>query len=269
MSKITQCGAKVRKYFEIATILIKKDWHLEERPVFLYMMRVGLSTYGGFELLGVLGELEGFDEVLDVAVHEGGEVVHRVADAVVGDAALGVVVGAYFLGAVACGHESLTFGGHLFHVFVVLAFVKSGTEDDEGFLEVLNLRLLVLTGDHDASGDMGEADGGIGGVDALAARTGGAEGVFAHIGHVEFYVEFFGFGQYNYSCCGGLETALGLGSGDALDAVHAALVFQQSVGFLTGDAEGDSFVATSCALVEVINLYLPALFLAEAGVHAE
>ena len=72
---------------------------------FLGYVGDGLSTYGGFELFGVLGKLEGFDEILDVAIHEGGEVVHGVADTVVGHARLGVVVCANLLGTVACGYE--------------------------------------------------------------------------------------------------------------------------------------------------------------------
>ena len=43
---------------------------------------------GGFEAFGVFGNLELVDDFLDVTVHKHGEVVHRVADAVVGDARL-------------------------------------------------------------------------------------------------------------------------------------------------------------------------------------
>ena len=41
---------------------------------------------GGLEPFGVLGDLEMVDDFLNVAVHEDGEVVHSVADAVVGHA---------------------------------------------------------------------------------------------------------------------------------------------------------------------------------------
>ena len=34
MSKITQCDAKVRKYFDMTTFLSKKSWHLVWVPAF-------------------------------------------------------------------------------------------------------------------------------------------------------------------------------------------------------------------------------------------
>ena len=109
----------------------------------------------------------------------------------------------------------------------------------------------------------------VGGVDALAAGAGGAEGVDAHVAHVQFHVELLGLGEHHHAGGGGVDAALGLGGGDALYAVHAAFVLQQTVGAVAGDGEGDVLVAARGAFVEVIDLYLPVLLLAEAGVHAE
>ena len=56
------------------------------------------------ELLGILGNDEVVDAVLNVTVHEGRQVVDGVANAVVGDATLGVIVGANLCRAVAGAH---------------------------------------------------------------------------------------------------------------------------------------------------------------------
>ena len=53
------------------------------------------------ELAGLLVLVEAVDHALEVAVHERGDVVHREADAVVGDAALGEVIGADLVAPVA------------------------------------------------------------------------------------------------------------------------------------------------------------------------
>ena len=115
------------------------------RKVINRQMFINCSAYGSFQLLGVFGKLEGFDAVLDVAVHEVGQVVHAPADAVVGDAALGIVVGAHLLAAVARGHHGLALRGELLHILVVLALIETCAKDADGLLLVLYLALLVLS----------------------------------------------------------------------------------------------------------------------------
>ena len=56
---------------------------------------------GGFQPFRVLRNLQLIQQLLDVAVHEHRQIVHRVVDAVVGHAGLRVVVGADFRGAIA------------------------------------------------------------------------------------------------------------------------------------------------------------------------
>ena len=65
---------------------------------------------------------EGGDEIVDVAVHGGGEVVAGVMDAVVGDAVLGEVVGADFFAAVAGADEGFAIGGGLGDFLLALFF---------------------------------------------------------------------------------------------------------------------------------------------------
>lgn len=57
------------------------------------------------------GGLEMFDQVVDVAVHGGGDVTARVADAVIGDAVLRKVVGTDFFTTVTGADEAATMLG--------------------------------------------------------------------------------------------------------------------------------------------------------------
>ena len=66
-----------------------------------------------------------------------------------------------------------------------------------------------------------------------------------------------------------MDAALGLGGGDALDAVDAALVFEHAVDFLASNIKGDVLVAACGAFVEADHFDVPVFFLAVAGVHAE
>ena len=80
------------------------------------------------DTFSVFGNREAVNAVLNVAVHEGGEVVNGVIDAVVGDATLGKVVGANLGRTVAGGDHGLATRGDVVHVFAVLAVVDEGAE---------------------------------------------------------------------------------------------------------------------------------------------
>ena len=63
------------------------------------------------QLLGLVGQDQRVDERIEVAVHDHRQVIAGEADAMVGDARLGVVVGADLLAAVAAAHLGLAVGG--------------------------------------------------------------------------------------------------------------------------------------------------------------
>ena len=66
-----------------------------------------------------------------------------------------------------------------------------------------------------------------------------------------------------------MDAALGLGGGDALHAVHAALVFEHAIDFLARDVESDVFVAAGGAFVEIDDFHFPVLLFTVARIHAE
>ena len=63
-------------------------------------------------------------------------------------------------------------GAHFRFPFPQLDLQQLGLEHLHGHGLVLELGAFVLTGDHDAGGQMGDADGGVGLVDLLPALAG-------------------------------------------------------------------------------------------------
>ena len=161
------------------------------------------------------------------------------ADAVVGDAGLGEVVGADAFGAVAGADLGFALGG-VFRAFVLLfAFEEAGAEDFEGLDFVFELGALVGALDDEAGGFVEELDGGVGGVDALATGAAGAgNGDFDFVG-ADLKVHFLGFGENGDSDGGGVDAAVGLGGGDALNAVNAAFPLEGAVDVGAGNEEND------------------------------
>ncbi len=116
---------------------------------------------------------------------------------------------------------------------------------------------------------MGDANGGVGGVDALTARAARAVGIDTQVGLVDLDVDFLGLGKHGDGGRGGLDAALGLGLGDALDAVHAALVLHDGVDAVALDLELDRLEAAGLAGAGVEHGVLPAARLDKALVHLE
>ena len=102
------------------------------------------------------------DAVLDVAVHEGRQVVDRVVDAVVGDAPLRVVVGADLGRTVARRNHRLALRGDFVEVFRIFEVEDAGAKFFESLVEVLELRFLVLALHDDTGRDVRQADRRVG-----------------------------------------------------------------------------------------------------------
>ena len=148
-----------------------------------------------------------------------------------------------------------------------LHLVQAGTQHLHADLAVLDLGALVLGLHHGVGGQVRDAHGGVGGVDALTAGAGGAVGVNAQVGLLDVDVDLIRLGQHGHGCRGGLDAALGLGLGDALDAVDAGLVLHDGVDALAGDLELDGLEAARVGRGAGEHLDLPALGGREALVH--
>src|SRR4029078_6181467 len=86
---------------------------------------------------------------------------------------------------------------------------------------------------------------------------------------VELDFDVVGFREDGYGDGGGVDAALLFGDGDALHAVHAALIAELAIDLVAAD-EGDDFLqAADGGLAAGGDFDLPALGFGVAGIHAE
>ena len=183
----------------------------------------------------------------------------------VGHAPLREVVGAYALVAHTGADLALALGRALGHLPRPLRLVEAGGEYLHGSVLVLVLAALVLALDDRARGQVRDADGALGLVHVLAARAGGAEGVYLQIAGVDVYLHVADLGQHGHGDGAGVYPASGLRLRHTLDAVDAALVLEARVGAGAFDHEAYLLYAAQLRLVDVGDGDLPA---ARLGVHA-
>src|SRR6266436_7308526 len=150
----------------------------------------------------------------------------RLAYVVIGDAVLREIVSADFFGAVAGFDLTAALGGEGGLALLLFLLVQAGAKNAHGFGAILDLRFFVLLGNDQAAGNVRDAHGGIRGVDGLSAGAGRAEGINAQILGFDLDVDFVGFGENRDSGGRSVDAALRFRGGDALDAVHAAFIFQ-------------------------------------------
>lgn len=76
-------------------------------------------------------------DILDVAVNESLQIIYGVVDAMVGDAALRIIIGPYLCRAVACRYHRLAARGYIVDIFLVLLVVDECAQAAEGAFLVL------------------------------------------------------------------------------------------------------------------------------------
>ena len=136
---------------------------------------------------------------------------------------VGKVVGADALAAVAGADFGLSLVRSLLMLFLAFRLVEPGFQHAQGLGEVLVLALFVLARDDDVRFVVRQADGRGGLVDVLPAGTAGVENVLAIVVGLQVDLNVFRLGHHRHGGGGGVDAALGLGFGHALDAMSAAL----------------------------------------------
>ena len=116
---------------------------------------------------------------------------------------------------------------------------------------------------------MGDAHGGIGLVDVLAASSRRPVGIDAQVRLADLDVHILHLRQDGDGGRGGVDAAPGLGLGHPLNPVDAALELQPAEDALAGDRGDDLLVAADLALGDGVNLHPPAVEGGVALVHAE
>ena len=187
----------------------------------------------------------------------------------VSDAALRKVVGADALRAVSGAHLKPAAVGIFAVLLFALKLVQAGLQHAHGLFAVLDLAALILTGDHQTGGDVGDAHGGIGAVDVLAACTRRAVGVDAQVVHVDLDLHVLGLGQHGHGGGGGVDAAGGLRDRHALHAVDAGLKLQLLEHVLSLNEHGALLEATELGGAVLDQLGLPAVLVGIVHVHAQ
>ena len=187
----------------------------------------------------------------------------------VGDAALGEIVGADALVAHAGAHLTAAFAGDLVVDPGLLDLVELAGQHLHALLPVLDLAALLLAGDHNARGLVDQPDRRGGLVDMLAAGAAGAEHLHFDILGAQIHVHGLHFRQHRHGGRGGVDPSAGLGLRDPLDPVDAGLKFQPGIGPVAGDHKVRLLDAAQLGLVVVEQTHLPAPAVGVHGVHAE
>ena len=212
----------------------------------------------------------GFHEGVDVAVHDVLDAGGFVTGAVVFDHLVGLEDVASYLATpsdvVFAAVGFVDFGA----AFVLLDLVEFGFQHADGFGPVFGLGAFDLTGDDDAGGEVGDADGGFDFVDVLSAFAAGAVGVDFEIVIADFDFDVF----LSVGCDvdggeGGVALFGGVEGGDADEAMDAAFGLEEAVGVFAHDFEGSGADADFVALHVVDDLDFAAVAFGPALVHAE
>src|SRR5882724_9114560 len=150
-----------------------------------------------------------------------------------------------------------------------LQFVEPGLQHAHGDEAVAVLGAVLLRLDHDAGGDVGDADRALGLVDMLAAGAARAHGVDAEVAFLDLDIDILvhhrvdpGRGE------AGVATGLTVVGRDAHEPVHAALGLQPAIGVVARDPDGGRFQAGLLAGALLDPLDLVAVLLGPARVHA-
>ena len=121
------------------------------------------------------------------------------------------------------------------------------------------LGTLILAFDDNAGRQVGNTNCRVGGVNVLTARAGGAEGIDAQVARVD--IRHFGFRElrhHRHGAGGGVDTPLGFGGRDALNAMAAGFELQSSIDAVAADFGNHLFEAAVLAFVGAHDFHAPA-----------
>ena len=116
---------------------------------------------------------------------------------------------------------------------------------------------------------MGDADGGFGLVDVLAAGALRAHGVDLQVVVVDLDIDVLDLGQHRDGGGGRMDAAGGFGVGHALHAVHAGFEFELGEHAAAANFGDDFLEASLAAFAHRQDFGFPALLGGIALIHAE
>src|SRR5262245_17731030 len=224
---------------------------------------------GGFERLPPLLRSERLGELFEVALDDAIEPLDRQVDPVVRDAVVRIVVGADLLGPVTPADLRAARGGELLLLALTLELEQARAEDAQRLGLVLKLRFLVLHRHDEAGRQVGDANGRVSRVHALAPWPGRAVDVDLEVVRVDLDLDLLGLGDDGDRRRRGVDSSLGLRHGHALYPMRASLPLENGIRAVALDRERDVVVAAALARIGTEHLPLEAPVLRVAGEHAE
>ncbi len=151
-----------------------------------------------------------------------------------------------------------------------LLLVEPGAQHIHGLGAVAVLRAVGLAGDDDAGGQVGDADGGVGAVDVLAAGTRGTVGVDLQVALVDVDLDpVVDHGEHPDAGEAGVPPRLAVEGRDAHQAVHAGFGLEPAIGVEADDLDRGRLDPGLLAAGLLDPLHLVAVLLGPAQVHAE
>ena len=156
-------------------------------------------------------------------------------------------------------------------ILLTLAPVKqAGLEHIQGLLLVPVLGALILALRHKAGGQMGDPDGGIGGIHALPARPGRAEDI-----HTDFrsgnlnVIHLIHFREDGHGCRRSMDAPRGFRHGHTLDPMASGFILEDAVDMGPCDRENDFLESPDIRGAHINDGHFPAARIAEPGIEPE
>ena len=179
-----------------------------------------------FQFFGLVGSGQGINDLVDIAVHNLVDLIKGQADPVVGDTALGEIIGADALIAHTGAHLAAAHTGNFRFKPFLLDLIELGGQHPHTLFPVLLLAALFLAGYHNTGGLVDQANSGAGFVNMLAAGTGCPVDLHFNIGGVDLHIHRLHLRQYRHGGRRCVDSAAGLCLRHTLDAMDAGLILQ-------------------------------------------
>jgi len=203
-------------------------------------------------------------------VHHAVHITRLVSGAVVLDQTVGLKDVGADLVAPGVLPEALLLGRLRLLPFADRLVVESGAQHLHGAVPVAVLGTLVLTGDHDSGGDVGDPHRRIGHVHVLAALAAGPEGVDTQIALLDFDLDpVVEIGERRHRREAGVAPMLGVERRHADQPMDAGLDPEPAVSVIPPDLEGRALDPGLVAGLAIENLDRQAASFGPAHVHLE
>src|SRR5690606_35228578 len=150
-----------------------------------------------------------------------------------------------------------------------LGFIEARLEHAHGGRAVLVLRAVILAGDDDAGGDVGDTHRRIGGVDVLPARAGGAVGVDLEVAFLDVDLDIVVDHRVDpHRREAGVPPRGAVVGRDTHEPMHAAFGLGIAIGVLALEQQRGGLDAGLLAGLIFDDLYLETALLGPALIHA-